>query len=112
MSGLTFPLSKPIKAHGEELVELVLSEPTAKDVRELGYPFMAVPGANGVAEPKLYPDIGAKYIVRLAKIPMSSVDQLTPGDLFVLHSEICGFFGVGEETSSKSESSSSPGSGA
>lgn len=111
MSGITFKLSKPIKAHGDEITELVLSEPTAKDVRELGYPFMAMPGANGVAEPKLYPDIGAKYISRLAKIPMSSVDQLTPGDLFVLHSEVCGFFEVGEATNSKSASTTSPGSG-
>lgn len=110
MSGFTFKLSKPIKAHGEELFELVLAEPTGKDVRELGYPFMAVPGAGGVAEPKLYPDIGAKYISRLAKIPMSSVDQMAPGDLFVLHSEICGFFEA-EEGSSKSASSTSPTSG-
>lgn len=111
MSGITFKLSRPIKAHGDEVTELTLSEPTAKDVRELGYPFMAIAGANGVAEPKLYPDIGAKYISRLAKIPMSSVDQLTPGDLFVLHSEVCGFFEVGEQALSTSESSSSPVSG-
>lgn len=92
MSGITFPLSKPIKAHNEELNSLDLAKPTSKDIRELGYPFSAVPGANGEADMKLHPDIGAKYIVRLAKIPMSSVDQLEPCDLLMLHTEICGFF--------------------
>lgn len=102
---MRFPLSKPIKAHGEEVHELDLAEPTAKDVRELGYPFMALPGADGQADFKLYPDIGAKYIARLAKVPLSSVDQLAPGDLMVLHTEICGFFGVAEPATLRAASS-------
>lgn len=108
---MKFPLSKPIKAHGEELLELELAEPTSKDVRELGYPFSAMPNASGEADLKLFPDIGAKYISRLAKVPMSSVDQLAPGDFLLLHTELCGFFGPAEPASSKSESSISPGSG-
>lgn len=88
-------LSKPIKAHGEEVTEINLTEPGAKDVRELGYPFM--PDAQG--DVKMYPDIAAKYICRLAKIPMSSVDQLAIGDLLQLHVEIIGFFGVGTPSS-------------
>lgn len=99
---MKFPLSKPIKAHGEEHTELDLAEPTSKDVRELGYPFSAVPSANGEPDLKLFPDIGAKYISRLAKIPMSSVDQMAPGDLLLLHTEICGFFGGGPAATSNS----------
>lgn len=108
---MKFVLSRPIKAHGDELHELELAEPTSKDVRELGYPFSAVPAANGEADLKLFPEVGAKYISRLAKIPMSSVDQLAPGDFLLLHTELCGFFGPAEPASLKSESSISPGSG-
>ena len=111
MSGITFPLSKPIKAHGEVVETLELTEPGTKDLRELGYPFSATPGANGDADLKLFPEIGARYISRLAKIPMSSVDQMSPGDFLLLHTELCGFFTPGEATSSKSASSKQPGSG-
>jgi hypothetical protein len=96
---MKIPLSQPIKAHGEELHVLELAEPGTKDVRELGYPFSATPGANGEADLKLFPEIGARYIVRLAKIPMSSVDQLTPGDFLIIHTELCGFFGEGAKSS-------------
>ena len=109
---MSIPLSQPIKAHGEELLELELAKPTSKDVRELGYPFTAQPNASGEADMRLLPDIGAKYIARLAKIPMSSVDQLAPGDFLLIHSEICGFFGVADPATSKSASSTSPRSGA
>lgn len=102
---MKFALSKPITAHGEEVAELEISEPTARDVRELGYPFMAMPGADGQADFKLFPDVGAKYISRLAKIPMSSVDQMSPGDLMVLHTEICGFFEVTEPQTLRAASS-------
>ena len=87
-------LSKPIKAHGEDLHDIELTEPTTKDVRELGYPFM--PDAHG--DVKMFPDIAARYISRLAKIPLSSVDQLAPGDMLQLHVEVIGFFGVGTPT--------------
>lgn len=112
MNGFTFPLSTPIKAHGQDVESLEIAKPGTKDVRELGYPFSAMPGANGEADMKLFPEIGARWISRLAKIPMSSVDQMDPGDFLVLHTELCGFFAPGEaKASSKSESSTVLGSG-
>lgn len=93
-----FALSKPITAHGEEVRELTLAEPTTKDVRELGYPFTALPDANGEIKITLYPEIAARYITRLARVPMSSVDQLAIGDLFGLHMVIVGFFGQGPDS--------------
>lgn len=108
---MKIPLTKAIKAHGKEIDELELQRPTSKDVRQLGYPFTAQPNAAGQADMRLLPDIGAEYIVRLAKIPMSSVDQLEPLDFLLIHTEICGFFGGADQASSKSESSTSPGSG-
>lgn len=109
MSWLKFPLTVPIKAHGKEVEELVLTAPSTKDIRELGYPFMPKPNKNGEAGMELRADIGAEFIVRLAKIPMSSVDQIHPGDFMALHGEICGFFG--DSTTSKTASSTSPTSG-
>ncbi|MCV5427340.1 phage tail assembly protein, partial [Escherichia coli] len=34
-------LSKPVRAHGEDIHVLELREPTGKDVRELGFPYTA-----------------------------------------------------------------------
>lgn len=110
MSGITFNLSAAIKAHGQDVETLELSKPTTKDVRELGYPFS--PSTGGEGGMKLHPDIGARWISRLAKIPMSSVDQMEPGDFLELHAELCGFFTTGAApTSSKSVSTTAPGSG-
>ena len=39
MSGVTVRLAVPIEAHGETLTELVLREPTGKDIRISGMPF-------------------------------------------------------------------------
>jgi hypothetical protein len=85
-------LSKPITAHGEETQELDLREPTAKDVMELGYPYLVVQGDDGQGV-ELRPKVVGRYVVRLAKIPMSSVEQLAIADLSALQATIMGFFG-------------------
>ncbi|WP_295379546.1 phage tail assembly protein [uncultured Pseudacidovorax sp.] len=102
-----FTLTTPIKAHGEEVTVLELRKPTTKDLRELGYPFSATPTASGDADLKLFPDVGAKFIARLAQIPMSSVDQLDPGDFVMLHMEIVGFFGPSSQAMEGSKTASS-----
>lgn len=89
----TIKLSQPIKAHGEEVSELELSEPTTKDVMELGYPYLVVPSDTDETGIELRPKVAGRYISRLAKIPMSSVEQLAIADLQLLQGEIMGFFG-------------------
>lgn len=86
-------LSKPIKAHGEEVCELELTEPTAKDVMELGYPYLMVPNDEGDTGIELRPKVAGRYISRLAKIPMSSVEQMAIADLQQLQGTVMGFFG-------------------
>lgn len=81
-------LSKPIQAHGAETSELELAEPTGKDVRELGYPFKLYSDQSI----HLLADKTAAYVVRLAKIPMSSVDQMSPADLNNAGMMISSFF--------------------
>lgn len=70
-------LQHPVTAHGETLSVLEFNEPTGKDVRELGYPYQM----NQDESIKLQAHIIAKYIVRLANVPLSTVDQMKPCDL-------------------------------
>lgn len=81
-------LSKPIPAHGETLHVLEFAEPTGKDVRELGYPYQM----NQDESIKLQAGVVAKYVSRLAKIPLSSVDEMSPADLNAAGWLVAGFF--------------------
>ncbi|EGZ6657210.1 phage tail assembly protein [Escherichia coli] len=81
-------LNQPVSAHGETISVLEFQEPTGKDVRELGYPYQM----NQDESIKLQAHIIAKYIVRLAGVPLSTVDQMTPGDLNTAGWLVAGFF--------------------
>lgn len=81
-------LTKPITAHGETVHVLELAEPTGKDVRELGYPYQM----NQDESIKLLSGVVSKYIVRLANVPQSSVDQMSPADLNAAAWMVAGFF--------------------
>ncbi|MGY6129103.1 phage tail assembly protein (plasmid) [Paraburkholderia strydomiana] len=95
-------LSKPVTAHGEEVMELDMREPTAEDVMELGFPYLVVQSDDGQGV-ELRPKVAGRYISRLAKVPMSSVKQLTVGDLSKFQGLIMGFFGQGDEAASTTE---------
>ena len=79
---------KPSTAHGETLSVLEFDEPTGKDVRELGYPYQM----NQDESVRLLAHVVSKYIVRLAKVPQSSVDQMSPADLNAAAWLVAGFF--------------------
>ncbi|MFV4756525.1 phage tail assembly protein [Citrobacter freundii] len=81
-------LQHPVTAHGETLSVLEFNEPTGKDVRELGYPYQM----NRDESIKLQAHIIAKYIVRLANVPLSTVDQMKPCDLNSAGWLVAGFF--------------------
>ncbi|MBJ8741964.1 phage tail assembly protein [Citrobacter sp. FDAARGOS_156] len=81
-------LKHPVTAHGETISVLEFNEPTGKDVRELGYPYQM----NQDESIKLQAHIIAKYIVRLANVPLSTVDQMKPGDLNSAAWLVAGFF--------------------
>ncbi len=89
MSGATIPLTKPVKAHGEEITELVLREPTSDDVMELGYPFL-IHGGGAI---ELRPKVVGQYLVRLGGIPLPTVKSLAIPDLQACQAEVLGFFG-------------------
>lgn len=81
-------LNKPVTAHGETVSVLEFNEPTGKDVRELGYPYQM----NQDESIKLQAHIIAKYIVKLASVPLSTVDQMSPADLNSVGWLVAGFF--------------------
>ena len=81
-------LNHPVSAHGETISVLEFKEPTGKDVRELGYPYQM----NQDESIKLQAHIIAKYIVKLAGVPLSTVDQMSPGDLNSAGWLVAGFF--------------------
>ena len=111
----TVKLRKPIKAHGEDLAALELREPVGKDIRECGMPYKLE--SKGDSELVVIDaGVSARYIARLAGIPLSSVDQLTAPDFNLAVGAVLGFFGVGEgsspQTTSSPSTSTPPTSGA
>lgn len=86
------PLKKPITAHGEQVNSLTLRPPVTKDVIELGYPTLIVMTGDEPAV-EIRAKVVAKYISRLASIPMGAVESLDIGDHQVLTGVVMGFFG-------------------
>lgn len=86
-SEVTVPLSRPIQAHGEELMALTLREPTGKDLRT-GMPYRIL------ADGEMVIDAGvvATLISSLCGIPPSSVDQLSALDFQEATAAVLGFF--------------------
>lgn len=96
-------LKKPVKAHGQELTELTLAEPTTKMVMEFGYPYLVIAGEGGSGL-QLQPKVAASYITQLAQVPRSTVEALPIADLQALQAWLLGFFGEGEAETPQSES--------
>lgn len=93
-------LQSPIKAHGNEVHVIELKEPTVLTIKKLGFPF----DQSMMASPKKIAD----YVVELADLPPSSVDQLTPHDFLVLTQEVILFFSPKEVPNQPDTDSPSP----
>jgi hypothetical protein len=90
---VTVMLSKPIKAHGEEVTQLTFREPTPRDLMQLGFPSLIVPSADGgVSGIEVRAKVIGAYIARLAGIPPSSVEAMSVSDFIACQSEILPFF--------------------
>lgn len=92
-----FKLSKPIKAHKEELTELELAEPTGDDVEKLGFPYLVITKGNGDTGIEIRTNVIYQYISRLAAIPKESAKQIALGDISLLSGVIMGFFGESDQ---------------
>lgn len=90
----TVQLSTPIKAHGDELAALDLRAPTTEDVIELGLPTLIIPGADGQSTGvEIRQPVIARYVSRLAAIPLGSVKSLSLKDFSLCTAAVMGFFG-------------------
>ena len=96
MSGVVVALSRPINAHGEEISEITLRDPTVEDTMQIGQPFLIMvdDGETGI---RIQNKTIAAYIVRLAGIPMSSVKAMSLGDFGAAQAAVMGFFGQGSD---------------
>lgn len=81
-------LSKPIKAHGEDVHVLEMREPTYDEIEALGIPF----SYTSSGEMSLNTASALKYIPVLASIPRSSAKQMTPKDVFTAGMTVISFF--------------------
>ena len=113
---ITIQLKKPIKAHGEEVSEITLREPVTKEVIEIGQPMLIIVGDEGKSTGiEIRQRVVARWVSKLAGIPMSSVEALSLGDYSRCTAAVMGFFGDGDgETGSNDSptvSSTSPTSG-
>ncbi|RIJ06060.1 phage tail assembly protein [Achromobacter sp. K91] len=106
-----FDLAKPIKAHNDELRSLSLRSLTPADARAVkALPYYVAPDESV----RIEPEAASKYIVRMAGIPLSSVDQLDMADFNALAWKVAGFFlnsASQHTTSSDASSTTSPISG-
>lgn len=99
MGAIQHPLTKPIKAHGEELKTVTLRRPSPKEIRQIGRMPYWLADDN---RPSPNMSVMADYLVVCLGIPESSVDQLDLVDLNKLTWAVIGFFLNAESTASVS----------
>lgn len=89
MEKTNFKLSRPIKAHGEEVTELSIRRPTTQEARAIKLlPYTLAETGHPVADL----EVAAKYLAVCAAIPAGSVNELDLSDLNTLAWMIVGFF--------------------
>jgi len=97
VSGATVPLGKPVTAHGEEIGEITLREPTTADVMEIGLPTLLIPGSDGESVGvEVRTKVIGQYISRLGAIPLASVKALSLADFTRCQGVVMGFFNSGD----------------
>lgn len=88
VNGNTVILKKPVMAHGEEVTEITLREPTGEDIHKHGFPFTVDNEGRVIL-------IGNKvidYIGVLGQIPPSAAKSMGASDINDASWIIAGFF--------------------
>ncbi len=99
MGAIAHPLSKAIKAHGEEVSEVTLRRPTSKEIKQIGrMPYLLDDGGKPTPNMAVMSD----YLVLCLGIPESSVDQMALLDINQLSWAMVGFFLNAESKASTS----------
>jgi len=92
IEGTTVYLESPITIKGSKTSLLVLRKPVLADVIELSYPYLAIMRDDETCI-EFRAKVVARYISRLASIPMSAVLCMSIPDLQACQAVIQGFFG-------------------
>jgi hypothetical protein len=92
IEGTTVHLENPLTIKGAAISSLTLRKPIAADVIELSFPYLVVPRDDETCI-EFRPKVVARYIARLAGIPMPSVLGMSIPDLQSCQAVIQGFFG-------------------
>lgn len=93
MDNQTLKLSKPLSAHGVEITEITLREPTTTDVMEIGFPYLVVVGSDDSEAVEIRPKIIVRYVSKLGAVPMSTAQSMSISDLTQAQALVLGFFG-------------------
>lgn len=89
---ISIKLSKPIMAHGEELEEVKLREPTVNDFMRSGYPVLITISMDGGVTFAIDAQKMTPMISNIAGIPPSSVRMLKTSDYATLATWFASFF--------------------
>lgn len=112
---VSFPLSRPLQAHGEQIRQLDFREPTGADAFACGMPFRMGPDDQIIVSMPETMGLAA----RLASVPLSTIKAMPMADLMGVVKIILGFMGMSQTTQDQepaetlsADASTSPGSGA
>lgn len=80
----TLVLKTPIRHGEEEITSVEVREPTAKDIRKIGFPFT---GGTDISGQKIF-----DYAVELVGLPPSVIGQMSARDFTEISGIIANFF--------------------
>lgn len=89
---ITVKLTTPVIAHGEEINEITLNEPTTENLIDIGLPTLVIPGDGGETGVEIRQHVIARYIVKLGSVPLSTVKSLSLSDFSSLTTVVMRFF--------------------
>ncbi len=108
----TVKLTHKVQAHGQEISELVMRQPTGDDAMECGYPFRTTTDAKGHDVTIIDTEATSKMISALADVPLSTVRKLVLFD-WNQAMQVIGLFMAGATPKrSKTSISTAPATGA
>lgn len=90
---VTLDLSKPIKAHGDEVTKLTLRELEPADILACGNPIVVLAEEGGF---RFDQKVMHRLMARVCGVPPSSLEQMSLADYMRLQNLVTGFFEAGE----------------
>ena len=90
---ITIPLTYPLKAHNEEITELTIRAPKAKDCAQIGMPYKLLQDEDGGQQIIINAAVAARFLSALAKVPTSTIHAMEAPDFQAAIGALLSFFG-------------------